>query len=197
MELEVREVRTYSDSGVMMKSRTAIVSLLIGMLVSPLCAQTAADSPATRDEILALFNLMHVREQVQPAMEFVARQQRAIIHDNLKRQTPRISPENLAKLDQFTADIMKEPPVDGMLEDMIPVYQKHLTRSDVDAMSAFYSSPTGQKLLREMPAMTTESMQAASPRIQALMDEVMERARAMAKEDEQKGATPKPDSEKK
>jgi uncharacterized protein len=197
MELEVREVRTYSDSGVMMKSRTAIVSLLIGMLVSPLCAQTAADSPATRDEILALFNLMHVREQVQPAMEFVARQQRAIIHDNLKRQTPRISPENLAKLDQFTADIMKELPVDGMLEDMIPVYQKHLTRSDVDAMSAFYSSPTGQKLLREMPAMTTESMQAASPRIQALMDQVMERARAMAKEDEQKGATPKPDSEKK
>jgi uncharacterized protein len=197
MELEVREVRTYSDSGVMMKSRTAIVSLLIGMLVSPLCAQTAADSPATRDEILALFNLMHVREQVKPAMEFVARQQRAIIHDNLKRQTPRISPENLAKLDQFTADIMKELPVDGMLEDMIPVYQKHLTRSDVDAMSAFYSSPTGQKLLREMPAMTTESMQAASPRIQALMDEVMERARAMAKEDEQKGATPKPDSEKK
>jgi uncharacterized protein len=197
VELEVREVRTYSDSGVMMKSRTAIVSLLIAMLVSPLCAQTTADSPATRDEILALFNLMHVREQVQPAMEFVARQQRAIIHDNLKRQTPRISPENLAKLDQFTADIMKELPVDGMLEDMIPVYQKHLTRSDVDAMSAFYSSPTGQKLLREMPAMTTESMQAASPRIQALMDQVMERARAMAKEDEQKGATPKPDSEKK
>jgi hypothetical protein len=197
VELEVREVQTYSDSGVMMKSRTAIVSLLIAMLVSPLCAQTTADSPATRDEILALFNLMHVREQVQPAMEFVARQQRAIIHDNLKRQTPRISPENLAKLDQFTADIMKELPVDGMLEDMIPVYQKHLTRSDVDAMSAFYSSPTGQKLLREMPAMTTESMQAASPRIQALMDQVMERARAMAKEDEQKGATPKPDSEKK
>jgi hypothetical protein len=181
----------------MMKSRTAIVSLLIAMLVSPLCAQTAADSPATRDEILALFNLMHVREQVQPAMEFVARQQRAIIHDNLKRQTPRISPENLAKLDQFTTDIMKELPVDGMLEDMIPVYQRHLTKNDVDAMSAFYSSPTGQKLLHEMPAMTTESMQAASPRIQALMDQVMERARAMAKEDEQKGATPKPDSEKK
>ena len=110
---------------------------------------------------------MHVREQVQPAMEFVARQQRAIIHDNLKRQTPRISPENLARLDQFTVDIMKDLPVDGMLEDMIPVYQKHLSKSDVEAISAFYSSPTGQKLLHEMPAMTAESMQAASPRIQA------------------------------
>jgi len=40
-------------------------------------------------------------------------------------------------------------------------------------------------------------MQAASPRIQALMDKVMERAKAMSKENEQKGATPKPDNDKK
>ncbi len=180
-----------------MKSRTAIVTLLIALSASPLCAQSAADTPATRDDVVSLFSLMHVREQIEPAMVMIARQQRAIIYENLKRQNPHISPENLAKLDQFTADIMKDLPVDGMLDDMIPVYQRHLTKSDVEAMSAFYSSPTGQKLLREMPAMTTESMQAASPRIQALMDKVMERARAMAKEDEQKGATPKPDSEKK
>jgi hypothetical protein len=173
------------------------IILLVGLMAPIARPQTAAEAPATRDDILALFNLMHVREQVEPAMQFIAKQQRAIIHDNLKRQTPRISPEDLARLDQFTIDIMKDLPVDGMLDDMVPVYQRHLTRSDVEAMSAFYSSPTGQKLLREMPAMTNESMQAASPRIQALMDRVMERARAMAKEDEQKGATPKPDNEKK
>ncbi len=173
------------------------IILLVGLMAPIARPQTAAEAPATRDDILALFNLMHVREQVEPAMQFIAKQQRAIIHDNLKRQTPRISPEDLARLDQFTIDIMKDLPVDGMLDDMVPVYQRHLTRSDVEAMSAFYSSPTGQKLLREMPAMTNESMQAASPRIQALMDKVMERARAMAKENEQKGAAPKPDNEKK
>ena len=180
-----------------MKTPIVLASLLFALAVSPVWPQTSVEVPATRDDILALFNLMHVREQVEPAMQFIAKQQRAIIHDNLKRQTPRISPEDLARLDQFTIDIMKDLPVDGMLDDMVPVYQRHLTRSDVEAMSAFYSSPTGQKLLREMPAMTNESMQAASPRIQALMDKVMERARAMAKEDEQKGATPKPDNKKK
>ena len=123
-------------------------------------------------------------------MQFIAKQQRAIIHDNLKRQTPRVSPEDLARLDQFTTDIMKDLPVDGMLDDMVPVYQRHLTKSDVAAMSAFYSSPTGQKLLREMPAMTAESMQAASPRIQALMDKVMERARQMAQDNQGKKNTP-------
>ncbi len=173
------------------------VILFLTLTLPMIFPQTSAEAPATRDDILALFNLMHVREQIEPAMQFIAKQQRAIIHDNLKRQTPRISPQDLARLDQFTTDIMKDLPVDGMLGDMVPVYQRHLTKSDVDAMSAFYSSPIGQKLLREMPAMTTESMQAASPRIQALMDKVMERARAMAKENEQKGATPKPDNEKK
>jgi hypothetical protein len=172
------------------------IVLLAGLMAPVALSQTSAEAPATRDDILALFNLMHVREQIQPAMEFVAKQQRAIIHDNLKRQSPRISPEDLARLDQFTADIMKELPIDGMLDDMVPVYQKHLTKSDVEAMSAFYSSPTGQKLLHEMPAMTTESMQAASPRIQALMDKVMERAREMAKDDQQKSTTPKSDKNK-
>ena len=47
-----------------------------------------------------------------------------------------------------------------MLDDMIPVYQKHLTKSDVDEMIKFYSTPTGQKFLREMPAMTAEGMEA-------------------------------------
>jgi len=163
--------------------------LLLGLAVR-LLGQSAAEAPATRDDILALFNLMHVRDQVEPAMQFIAKQQRAIIHDNLKRQTPRISPQDLARLDQFTTDIMKDLPVDGMLDDMVPVYQRHLTKSDVQAMSAFYSSPTGQKLLREMPAMTAESMQAASPRIQALMDKVMERARQMAQDNQGKKNTP-------
>ncbi len=179
-----------------MKTRIVLASLLFALVVSPVWPQTSAETPATRDDILALFSLMHVRDQVEPAMQFIAKQQRAIIHDNLKRQTPRISPQDLARLDQFTTDIMKDLPVDGMLDDMVPVYQRHLTRSDVEAMSAFYSSPTGQKLLREMPAMTNESMQAASPRIQALMDKVMERAKAMSKENEQKGATPKSNNDK-
>jgi uncharacterized protein len=69
---------------------------------------------------------------------------------------------------------------------MIPVYQKHLTKGDVEAMGAFYASPTGQKLLREMPAMTAESMQAAGPRIQQMMENVMDRVEQMAKEDQKK-----------
>jgi hypothetical protein len=63
-------------------------------------------------------------------------------------------------------------------------------------MKTFYSSPTGQKLLREMPLMTVESMQAASPRIQALMDKVMERAAQMADDAKGKSAATKSATDK-
>ena len=165
--------------------------LLSLLLASQLLAQSPADVPATHQEIQDLFALMHVREQVGQVMEAIAIQQRAIIHDNLKRQTPRLTRHDLARLDQFTIDIMKDLPIDDTVEDMIPIYQRHLTESDVKAMTAFYSSPTGQKLLREMPGMTVESMQAASPRIQALMDKVMERAAEMADDAKGKSAAPK------
>jgi hypothetical protein len=55
------------------------------------------------------------------------------------------------------------------------VYQKHLTKGDVDALVTFYSSPTGQKILKDMPAMSAEAMQAASPIIQKMMVKAMDR----------------------
>jgi hypothetical protein len=59
-------------------------------------------------------------------------------------------------------------------------------------MSAFYSSPTGQKLLREMPAMTSEAMQASYGRLQKQMEAVAERAEKAIKDSEQRKPAPKP-----
>jgi hypothetical protein len=42
-------------------------------------------------------------------------------------------------------------------------------------MVAFYSTPTGQKLIRELPIITQEAMQAAYPIMQKQMAETMDR----------------------
>lgn len=55
-------------------------------------------------------------------------------------------------------DMFENMPWKEMLKVMIPVYQKHFTHNDLNAMIAFYSSPVGQKLVRELPAITAESM---------------------------------------
>jgi hypothetical protein len=66
----------------------------------------------------------------------------------------------LAKVDHFADNLFNDMPVDEMLDAMIPIYQKHLTKNDIGAILNFYSTPVGQKLLREQPAMMQEGMEA-------------------------------------
>ena len=68
-------------------------------------------------------------------------------------------------MDQVIADL----PLDEILESMIPIYQKHFTSQDLAAISAFYASATGQKMVREMPAMMQESMQASMALVEKRM----------------------------
>jgi hypothetical protein len=47
-----------------------------------------------------------------------------------------------------------------------------LTKTDVEEMICFYSSPVGQKLLQEQPQMIQESMQAGAAVQQKTMDQI-------------------------
>ena len=43
---------------------------------------------------------------------------------------------------------------------------KNISQSDVNALIALYSSPTGQKMIRELPEIMSETMQSIMPMIQ-------------------------------
>jgi hypothetical protein len=66
-------------------------------------------------------------------------------------------------------------------------------------MSTFYASPTGQKMMHEMPALTTESMQASYARMQKQMDAITQKAEQIVKEDQEqpKSAPATPPSQQK
>jgi len=127
-------------------------------------------------------------------MESMVSQSQALMRQQIRERNPKITDEELAELDQDAEEMWKNFPVDQMLEDAVPVYQKHLTKTDVDAMISFYSSPTGRKLLREMPAIMSEGMQAMYPDIQKHMDAAMQRIEEKARKQQQrKKPAPKPD----
>ena len=65
--------------------------------------------------------------------------------------------------------------MDEMTQAMVPAYQKHLTKGDIDNLVSFYSSPTGAKLLREMPSMLAEAMQSMMPIMTKYMETVQQR----------------------
>lgn len=60
--------------------------------------------------------------------------------------------------------------VDEMITEIVPLYAHHFTLSEIKAITAFYRSPAGVKVLATMPRVQAEAMQATQkvvlPRIQ-------------------------------
>lgn len=164
--------------------RITQIFLLVILTLSPVWAQdaTSNDAPATREDIQRLFTTLHLREQVRSIMEISANQSMQAVRESLKQKLPNASDSDLNRATAMTDALLKSMDLDGMLDDMIPVYQRHLTKSDVAAMSAFYETPTGQKLLREQPAMTAEAMKAVQPRMEKMLNNSMDQAEKTARE---------------
>ncbi len=182
--------------------RLSLIALLLVLLTTRAATfgqpSPVANAPASRQDVLKLFEVMHIHDQMRSVMDSMTKQQSALVHETMKKRYPQIAEERLQQFDAMMEESMKDFPVDAIIDDLIPVYQKHLTRTDVSAMNVFYSSPTGQKLLREMPAMTEESMQLSYGRMQKQMDAMMDRMQKMMKEEEpdKKQKPPaKPDSQ--
>ena len=171
--------------------KRSLFVFLVTSFSSCLLAQSAS-APATREDILKLFAVMDTEAQVLQTMQQVMAQSQVMAHQAMKKRHPEMTSEQLARMDKESAEIARSFPVDQMVEDMIPVYQKHLTKADVDAMIGFYSSPSGKKILHDMPAIMVESMEAVYPRLQKNMDDILRRLDEQADEEEKK-AQPKKD----
>ena len=132
-------------------------------------AESAAKLPGnapTREDILKLFDLMQISKTMD-AIVNAAKQQSIetavqMIHEKIPNPTAEQKKQFEETVNEILGQALGPKAIQEMLEATIPVYQRHLTRTDLQAMTVFYSSPVGQKLLREQPAMVQESLQAAS-----------------------------------
>jgi hypothetical protein len=155
--------------------------LSASLLAFSMCAaaqttvSVAPDAPS-KEDVKKLFDVMASRDQMAQMMQQLFTQMRSLNREELKKRHPDVSQGDLARMDRESEDIIKNFPLDAMLNDMIPIYQRHFTKAEIDALIAFYSSPPGQKFLHEMPAVTSETMRAVYPRIQEEVDAALKRA---------------------
>ena len=73
----------------------------------------------------------------------------------MKQQKSDVSQEFL---DNLAAELLKTS-MPELLDMMVPIYQKHLTLTDVNELIAFYESPIGKKFAEKTPFIMQESMQ--------------------------------------
>jgi uncharacterized protein len=160
--------------------------------------QSAADAPASKEDIQRYLDTMHVRDMMTTVMDSMTKSMHQMVHQMVEKQ-PNLPADFELRVTKMTDDMLKDLPIDELLDAMVPVYEKHLTKGDVDALIAFYSGPTGQKILKEMPAMTSEAMQAASGVTQKMMTKMMERVQTeiaqMQKEQEGSSTKPNPSTQ--
>ena len=141
-------------------------------------AQPSDNAPATKEDVQRCFEVMHSHEMLQKMADTMANQMHQMLHEQFLKDKDRLPPDFEERMDKLMGDMFRDMPWDEMMQAMIPAYQKHLTRGDVNHMIAFYSTPTGQKLMREMPSLMADSMQLMMPIMQKYTEKVQQRVEA-------------------
>jgi hypothetical protein len=146
------------------------------MSAAPQTTVSIAPDAASKEDVKKLFDVMASREQMAQMMQQVFSQMRSLNREEIKKRHPDVTEADLAGMDRQSEELLKNFPLDEMLSDMIPVYQRHFNKTEIDALTVFYSSPAGQKYLHEMPAVTAETMRTVYPRLQKEIDAALKRA---------------------
>lgn len=154
-------------------------------------APAGPDSPATREDVNRFLDAMHTRDMMSSMVTMMSKQMTQMVHQQVSKNQS-LPPDAEARIDKMMEDTMKNLPIDDLIQAMIPVYQRHFTKGDIDAFVAFYSTGSGQKMLKEMPAITAESMQASMGIMQKMMANMQQQVQAdIAQMQKDSSPTPK------
>ena len=147
-----------------------LIALACLVLAAPALAQNA-DEPASRDDVILYLRTMRSHDMLQRTMQVQSQSMQALLHDQFLKDKGKLPPNYDAHMKKAMDDLVKNMPMDDIVQAMIPAYQKHFTKGDIEAMTAFYSSPVGQKVLEELPAVIQEGNQAAMPLVSQYLTE--------------------------
>jgi hypothetical protein len=126
-------------------------------------AQTNLGIAEKREAILRLLDM------TQPTA--IAMQTRDAILQQMKRMFPTV-PEALWQ------ELASEFKMEEFRELVIPIYARHFSLEDLNALIAFYSTPMGQRVIHELPAIAGESMAIGAQWGQAKAREMVQRLQA-------------------
>lgn len=145
----------------------------------------APENQATPEQIAKLFEVMRIRQQMQSMKAMIPGMVQQQIQSAMKQSEgalptgSKLTPEQREKMQavmsKYVGKSMDLYPAEEMLTDMTSIYQKHLSKDDVEGLITFYGSPAGQHLLDAQPAIAQEYMP-------LVMGKVGQRSQAMTKE---------------
>jgi TonB family protein len=151
-----------------MKRILALVFFCLLLSVNCWAQETNSGTPATKEEVVAYLQAVHIRDAMKTMMCAMSEPLHQMMNQHILTLNDQgsLPPDFEERVNKRLDELMNGMPLDEMIEAMVPTYQKHFTKEDLDILVAFYSSSTGQKVVQEMPAMMAEAMQSAKPVIE-------------------------------
>jgi uncharacterized protein len=171
------------------------VALLLSLCGTAAAQQAPGDQPATKEDIQRYLEVMHSKEMMAQMMDAMAKPMHQMLHEQYLKEKDKLPADFEERTAKLIDEYMTSFPWEQIMDSMVPVYQKYLTKNDVDALVAFYSTPTGQKIIKELPQITAEAMQSMMPLLQKNMAELTQRVQdevAAMEKDSQKNETKAP-----
>jgi hypothetical protein len=157
--------------------------------------ETFAPDAPTHDQVMTLLDLLQIRKTMAMMMDGMKQAMKQGAEQSFRERVPDPTPKQLEALHGMIDDALGDMPMDEIVEMMVPIYRRHLTKSDVEEMIRFFGGPVGQKLLREQPQMMQEGMQAGvaiqQKRMEQIKIKIRERSQQMIDADEEKSGTSK------
>jgi len=104
---------------------------------------------------------------------------------SLKQAKPDIDPKAFDILEEEVKLLIHEIFVGSgaLAEMMYPIYGKRFSEDELNQLIRFYSTPLGKKLVRELPAITREGIQAGQKLSHSLIPKLQERLQNRFKEE--------------
>jgi len=158
-----------------MKRIFLALAACLALALTGVAQQSPADAPASKEDVQKYLDVMHSREMMTKMMDAMSKPMHQMMHEQYLKDKDKLPADFEERMTKVIDDYMKSLPIEEMLQAMIPAYQKHFTKGDIDGLVAFYSSPTGQKVIRELPAITAEAMQSMMPLMRKQIDVMTER----------------------
>jgi hypothetical protein len=152
-----------------------ILVLLLSLTYASISfSEISVDDRASVASVKALMDKTGTSEMAEQAMN----QMLPVI----KRMIPSAS-------DEFWAEFMEEVKPEDLVTMIIPIYQRHFSQEDIDAVNAFYDTKAGKNFIRSQPLIMQESLIVGQAWSQAIVQKVIAKDQAGKLQAEKQQAT--------
>ncbi len=162
----------------------------VSLTTSSVAAGKLAATPATLTDAQSALNAMHFENMMKRTID----QQKTMVGRMLQQMSSRmnIPPESredfLAFQKKVMDEVMKALDIDQLKSDAAQVFSKVYTKEELDAVSAFYSTPLGSSVADKQPDVQQKMQELMMPRMMAMMPKIQQMAQEFGQQQQAKAA---------